>query len=87
MPRFIAVHPVALKDEEMIALLARRDELPSTLVWRTSFVAEANRMTYCEWDAPEASLLEEVFEAFGIPFSAVHEVRVFDPAAQLSKAA
>jgi hypothetical protein len=87
MPRFIAVHPVALKDEEMIALLARRDELPSTLVWRTSFVAEANRMTYCEWDAPEAGLLEEVFEAFGIPFSAVHEVRVFDPAAQLSKAA
>ena len=87
MPRFIAVHPVAFKDEDMRALLARRDELPSTLVWRTSFVADANRMTYCEWDAPEARLLEEVFTAFGVPFSAVQEVRVFDPAAQLAKAA
>lgn len=87
MPRFIAVHPVAFKDEDMVALLARRDELPSTLIWRTSFVAEANHMTYCEWDAPDGRLLEEVFGAFGVPYSAVHEVRVFDPAVQLSQAA
>ena len=71
----------------MIALLARRDELPSTLEWGSSFVVEADRMTYCEWDAPEARLLEEVLQAFGIPFSAVQEVRICDPAAQLSKAA
>lgn len=87
MPRFIAVHPVAFKDEEMIALLARRDELPSSLTWRFSFVADGERVTYCEWDAPEARLLEEVFEAFGVPYSAVHEVRVFEPAAVLSQAA
>lgn len=87
MGRFIAVHPVAFKDEDMLALLARREELPSTLVWRASFVAEANHMTYCEWDAPEGRMLEEVFAAFGVPYVAVHEVRVFDPATYLSKAA
>ena len=87
MPRFIAVHPVAFKEEELLALLARRDELPSTVVWRASFVADANRVSYCEWDSPEGRLLEEIFEAFGVPYSSVHEVRVFEPAAMLSHAA
>ena len=87
MPRYIAVHPVAFKDEDMLALLARRDELPSTLAWRTSFIAEADHVTYCEWDAPSAHLLEEVFGAFGVPFVSVQEVRVFDPAAYVAQAA
>ena len=30
MPRFIAVHPVAFKDEDMIALFACCEEPPST---------------------------------------------------------
>ena len=87
MPRYIAVHPIAFKEEDMLALLARRDELPSTLAWRASFVAEAHHMTYCEWDAPNAGMLEEVFGAFGVPFLSVQEVRVFDPAEYLPKAA
>jgi hypothetical protein len=87
MPRFIAVHPVALKEEDLRALLARRDELPSTVVWRASFVADANRMSYCEWDSPDGRILQEIFEAFGVPYSSVHEVRVFEPAAMLSDAA
>ncbi len=87
MPRFMAVHPVALKDEDLAALVARRDEIPSTVVWRTSFVAEDDHVTYCEWESPSGTLLQEVFEAFGVPYSAIHEVRVFDPAAQIGKAA
>jgi hypothetical protein len=87
MPRFIAVHPVAFKDEDLIALLDRRDELPSTVVWRNSFVADGDHVTFCEWETPSGSLLQEVFEAFGVPYSAIHEVRVFDPAAQIGKAA
>ena len=87
MPRFIAVHPVALKEEDLQALLDKRDELPSTVVWRATFVADANRMSYCEWDSPDALLLQEIFEAFGVPYSSVHEVRVFEPAAALTQAA
>ncbi len=87
MPRFIAVHPVAFKEEDLRQLLDRRDELPSTVAWRATFVADANRVSYCEWDAPEARLLEEIFQAFGVPYSTVHEVRVFDPAVMLTQAA
>jgi len=87
MPRYITVHPIAFKDEDVLALLARRDQVPSTVVWRSGYVAEANHMTYCEWDAPGARLLEEVFGAFGVPFLSVQEVRVFDPAAYVAKAA
>ena len=87
MPRFVAVHPVAFKDEELTAFLARREQLPSSVVWRSCLVAADEHVSYCEWDAPEARLLREVFEAFGVPCSAVQEVRVFDPAARLSQAA
>jgi hypothetical protein len=87
MPHFIAVHPVALKETDLRALLARRDELPSSVTWRTTFVADEDHVTYCEWDTPDERLLREIFEAFGVPYSEIHEVRVFDPAVALSRAA
>jgi len=87
MPRFIAVHPVAFKDADLMALQSRRDELPSTVSWRTTFVAEADHVTYCEWESPDTRLLQEIFEAFGVPFTEIHEVRVFDPAKAFSAAA
>jgi hypothetical protein len=70
-----------------MALLNRREEPPSTVVWRASYVADANRMSYCEWDSPDGRMLQEIFEAFGVPYSSVHEVRVFGPAAMLSRVA
>jgi hypothetical protein len=87
MPHFIAVHPVALKEADLRALLDRRDELPSSVTWRASFVAENDHVTYCEWDTPDERLLREIFEAFGVPYSEIHEVRVFEPAAAISGAA
>ena len=38
-------------------------------------------------EAPDERLLHEIFEAFGVPYSQVHEVRLFDPAAQLTRIA
>jgi Nickel responsive protein SCO4226-like len=87
MTRFIVVHPVAFKDEDLLALRERRDELPSSVVWRSSLVADADRLTFCEWESPDERQLHEIFEAFGVPYSAVHEVRLFDPAARLTKVA
>jgi hypothetical protein len=87
MPHFIAVHPVALKEADLAALLARRDELPSSVTWHATFVAEEDHVTYCAWDTPDARLLQEIFEAFGVPYSEIHEVRVFDPAVALSSTA
>ena len=83
MPRFIAVHPIAFKDEDLDALLARRESLPSSVVWRTSLVAEGAGQTFCEWESPDERLLHEIFEAFGVPYSACHEVRVYDVASRI----
>jgi len=87
MPRYIVVHPVAFKDEDLLALRERRDELPSSCVWRHSLVAEGAHLTYCEWESPDERMLHEIFEAFGVPYTEVHEVRLFDPAARSTQAA
>lgn len=87
MSRFIVVHPVAFKDADLEALRDRRDKLPSSCVWRHSLVADEAHLTYCEWEAPDERLLHEIFEAFGVPYTDVHEVRLFDPAAQLTRVA
>jgi hypothetical protein len=87
MPHFIAVHPVALKEADLLALLDRRAELPSSVTWHATFVAEGDHVTYCEWDGPDEHMLREIFEAFGVPYREIHEVRVFRPAEVLSTAA
>ncbi len=87
MSRFIAVHPTAFKEDDVRAFAARRDELPSVLKWHSCFVATGDHVTYCEWEAPDKEMLAEVFEAYGVAFAAIHEVRRFDPATALLDAA
>jgi len=87
MPRFIAVHPTAFKEDDLRAFAARKDELPSALRWHSCFVATSDHVAYCDWDAPDGQMLAEVFEAYGIPFEAIHEVRRFDPTLALLEAA
>jgi hypothetical protein len=87
MPHFIAVHPVALKEADMAALMGRRDDLPSSVTWHATFVAEDDHVTYCEWDSPDERMLAEIFEAFGVPCREIHEVRASRPAELLSPAA
>jgi hypothetical protein len=87
MARFIAVHPTAFKEDDVRAFAARRGELPATLTWYSCFVAPSDHVTYCDWEAPDAQMLTEVFEAYGIPFEAIHEVRRFDPDTVLLEAA
>jgi hypothetical protein len=87
MPHFIAVHPVALQEADLMSLLGRRDELPSSVTWHATFVAESDHLTYCEWDGPDESMLREIFEAFGVPYREIHEVRAFRPAEALAPAA
>jgi len=69
------------------AFAARRDELPASLTWHSCSVAANDRVTYCDWEAPDAQMLSEVFEAYGIPCGGIHEVRRFDPATVLFEAA
>jgi hypothetical protein len=87
MSRYIVVHPMAFKDADLAALRDRREELPSSCIWRHSLVAEGAHQTFCEWEAPDERILHEIFEAFGVPYSQIHEVRLFDPAAQLTRVA
>jgi len=69
------------------AFAARRDELPASLTWHSCSVAANDHVTYCDWEAPDAQMLSEVFEAYGIPCGGIHEVRRFDPATVLFEAA
>ena len=87
MPRFIAVHPTAFHEDDLRAFAARRDELPLALRWHSCFVAPSDHVSYCHWEAPDERMLVEVFEAYGIPCDAVHEVRRFDPTLALLEAA
>ena len=65
MSRFIAAHPGAWDDVGMDALLARRDELPSALIWRAGYAAEADHTPCSQMDASEGRLFEEATGAFG----------------------
>jgi len=87
MPRFIAVHPTAFKEDDVRAFAARRDELPAALTWYSCSVAASDHVTYCDWEAPDEQMLREVFEAYGIPCGGIHEVQRFDPATLLSEVA
>jgi hypothetical protein len=87
MSRFITVHPTAFKEDDLRAFAARKGELPSVLRWHSCFVATSDHVAYGDWEAPDGQMLAEVFEAYGIPFEAIHEVRCFDPTLALLEAA
>jgi hypothetical protein len=78
---------MAFKDQDLMALRDRRDELPSSCVWRHSLIADDARLTFCEWESPDERQLHEIFEAFGVPYTAIHEVRLFDPEARVGRVA
>ena len=65
MPHSIAAHPGAWDDEGMDALLARRDELPSALIWCAGYAAEADHTPCGQMDGPEGRLFEEAMCALG----------------------
>ena len=85
MPRFIGVHPVAFSEEQLQPLA--KEQLPEGVIWNSTYSAEAESKTYCLWEAPTKAAVVAIFDKYEIPFEAVHEVRLFDPATGRMEAA
>ena len=78
MPRFTAVHPVAFTEEHLQPLA--KEQLPEGVTWNSTYSAYAENKTYCHWEAPTKEAVVEIFKKYEIPYDAIYEVRLFDPA-------
>ena len=78
MLRFIAVHPVAFGEEQLQPLTM--EQLPQSVTWHSTFCAFADNKSFCHWHAPTRQTLLELFAKYEIPYEAIYEVRLFDPA-------
>lgn len=78
MPRFIAVHPVGFTEEQLAPLA--KEPLPEGVTWHRTYSAFEADTSYCHWEAPTKEAVVEVFKKYEIPYAAIHEVRMFDPA-------
>jgi hypothetical protein len=85
MPRYIAVHPAAFTEQQLQPLA--KAPLPQGVFWLGTYCGFADNTTYCHWVAPTMEAVAEVFQRYEVPYTAIHEVRRFDPAtAQLEPA-
>ena len=78
MLRFIAVHPVAFNEEQLQPLT--NEQLPQGVTWHSTFCAFADDKSVCHWHAPTKQALLDLFVKYEIPYEAIYEVRLFDPA-------
>jgi hypothetical protein len=78
MLRFIAVHPVVFSEEQLQPLTM--EQLPQGVTWHSTFCAFADDKSFCHWHAPTRQTLLDLFAKYEIPYAAVYEVRLFDPA-------
>lgn len=77
MPRYIAVHPAAFTEDQLQPLT--KAPVPEGVTWIGTFCGFADDTTYCHWTAPSEETLVGIFAQYGIPYTAIHEVRLFDP--------
>lgn len=77
MPRFIAIHPGAFPEEQLVPLT--KEPMPEGVTWNSTYVALTEGKTYCHWEAPSRDAVLEVLKKYEIPYEAVQEVRWFDP--------
>jgi hypothetical protein len=78
MRRFIAVHPIAFSEEQLQPLA--KEQLPEDVTWNSTYCAFADNRSYCHWEAPTKEAVVEILKKYEIPYDAILEVRLFDPA-------
>lgn len=76
MPRFIAVHSVALKEDQLKELAKK--PLPEGISWLRTYCSFASNKGFCEWEAPSKEAVEQVLRQVQVPYDAVYGVRLFD---------
>lgn len=78
MARFIAVHSVAFTEEQLQPLA--KEPLPEGVTWHSTFCAYDDDRSYCHWEAPTKQAVLDILTKYEIPYEAVYQVRLFDPA-------
>jgi len=78
MRRFIAVHPLAFREEQLQPLA--KEPLPEGATWHGTYSAFAENKSFCHWEAPTKETVVEILKKYEIPYEAINEVRHFDPA-------
>lgn len=85
MPRFIAVHTVPpLTEEEFMGQAKKMSEnmsqLPPGVAYNLSYCDLADGKIFCDWEAPNKDIVEQVIKASVMPLDAVYPVKKFNPA-------
>ena len=82
LPRFIAVHTMPMTESEAIegAKEMASKQLPPGVSWKLTYCGFADNKHFCEWEAPNKEVIEQIFKASNIPFDAVYPVRLLDVA-------
>ncbi|GAB4506575.1 MAG: hypothetical protein Kow00123_07130 [Anaerolineales bacterium] len=79
MTRFILVHrfpPAATQDDVFAMAHAAVSRSPGDIRWLRSWVAGADGILFCEWEAPSAEAIRAVLEGLDLcPVEAIYRVK------------
>ena len=79
MPRFIAVHTAPFPEEDLKKFAREMpSQLPAGVIWKLTYCDFADNKFFCEWEAPNKEVIEQIFKASNLPFDAVYPVRLLD---------
>jgi len=57
-----------------------KESFPGDVSWKQTYCDFENGKLFCEWEAPAKDMLEQGLREKDIPFDAIFNVRLFDPA-------
>jgi hypothetical protein len=80
MPRFMAVHTAPFTEEQWKERMASGDmpSFPPGVVCNLTYCDFADGKFFCDWEAPNKEIVEQVIKGMGMPLDAVYPVRLFD---------
>ena len=82
MPRFVAVHTMSMAEEQWNELMMSEEKpsFPPGVSWKLAYCDFADGKFFCEWEAPNKDIIEQVFKEMEMPFDVVYPVRLYDVA-------
>jgi len=84
MPRFIAVHTLPLNEEDWNEMSKEYAEafskLPPGVSYNITYCGFADSKFFCDWEAPDKEIIEQIFKEIGLPFDAIYPVKLFNVA-------
>jgi hypothetical protein len=80
MPRFMAVHTMPMTEAQWKERLASTEEpsFPPGVVCNLTYCDFTDGKFFCDWEAPNKEVVEQVIKGMGMPLDVVYPVRLFD---------